>query len=170
MYGMGMIRLREIVYTNYLNNGRKESATDYQNKLAYKIGVKVKVNRKFRASLKSATTGMRQRPLMLSTMVTFITSVKIFIPYFSLAYMKWNPGCMFMDVGIIPVAGSSLMDLIGNSMLNCSNNAIAASPYYPGGAYRAAAHIPWASSPISAFQEYALVCRSSKTTSNLVSM
>jgi hypothetical protein len=139
-YGMGMIRLREIVYSNTRIDGKKENATDYQDKLAYKIGVKVKVNEEVSGqfeigndwyateTIDAINSGNLVSLSRASQKRDFVT------PYFSLAYMKWNPGCLFMDAGIIPVPGSSLLDLIGNGMLWGAGS---------GHAYQMAAHIPW---------------------------
>lgn len=139
-YGMGMTRIREIVYSNSRKDGGTESATDFQYKLAYKIGVKIKVNDQVSGQFEigndwyacetvdAINAGNLLSLSRASQKRDFVT------PYFSLAYMKWNPGCMYIDAGIIPVGGSSLLDLIGNGMLWGAGS---------GSAYKMAAHIPW---------------------------
>jgi len=129
-----MYRFREIVYYNILNNNAKEKAHDYQNKLAYKFGVKVKVNDEVSGQFEIGNDWYATETVDAINKGNFAGSHRDIYPYFSLAYVKWNPGCMYMDVGIIPVAGSSLMDLIGNAML--------ADKRY-GTAYAGAAHVSW---------------------------
>jgi len=144
-----MTRIREIVYSNKRDDGGTESATDFQYKLAYKIGVKVKVNEEVSGQFEigndwyacetvdAINSGNLVSLSRASQKRDFVT------PYFSLAYMKWNPGCLHMDVGIIPVGGSSLLDLIGAGMLWGYNTTGSAIGSASGSAYKMAAHIPW---------------------------
>ena len=133
-YGMGMFRLREVVYSNSRKDGGTESATDYQDKLAYKVGVKVKVNDQVSGQFEIGNDWYACETVDAINKGNLYNSHRDIYPYFSLAFMKWNPGCLFMDVGIIPVPGSSLLDLIGNGMLWGKS---------AGNAYQQAAHIPW---------------------------
>ncbi|MGA2507967.1 MAG: hypothetical protein ABSF80_10875 [Chitinispirillaceae bacterium] len=138
-YGMGMFRLREVVYSNSRKDGGTESATDYQDKLAYKIGVKVKVNEEVSGQFEIGNDWYATETVDAINYGNLVSSSttgthRDYNPYFSLAYMKWNPGCLFMDVGIIPMPGTSLLDLIGNGMIWGATS---------GHAYQMAAHIPW---------------------------
>jgi hypothetical protein len=133
-YGLGMTRIREIVYSNSRKDGGTESATDFQYKLAYKVGVKVKVNEEVSGQFEIGNDWYACETIDATKKGNLYNTRLNLYPYFSLAYMKWNPGCMYMDVGIIPVGGSSLLDLIGNGMLWGANS---------GSAYKMAAHIPW---------------------------
>jgi hypothetical protein len=134
-YGMAMYRFRWIAYANYRKDQGIETATDYQNKLAYKAGVKVKVNDEVSGQFEAGNDWYGTESVEAVNKGNFLNSHRDIYPYFSLAYMKWNPGCFFIDVGIIPVPGSSLLDLIGTGFSAADINS--------GTAYQKAAHTSW---------------------------
>jgi hypothetical protein len=133
-YGMAMYRFRWIAYANFRKDEGIESANDYQNKLAYKAGVKVKVNDEVTGQFEAGNDWYGTETVEAVTKGNFVGSHRDIYPYFSLACMKWNPGCFFIDVGIIPVPGSSMLDLIGSGF---------AADKESGTAYQKAAHTSW---------------------------
>ena len=56
-------------------------------------------------------------------------------PYFSLAYAKWDPGAFNLTMGLQPVKGSAVMDLVAMSLY--WNTVIGIN------SYMMASHIPW---------------------------
>lgn len=134
-YGMAMYRFRWIAYANYRKDKGIEAAHDYQNKLAYKAGVKVKVNDEVSGQFEAGNDWYGTESVEAVVKGNFLSSHRDIYPFFSLAYMKWNPGCFFIDAGIIPVPGSSMLDLIGAGFT--------ASSIDSGTAYKEAAHSSW---------------------------
>jgi hypothetical protein len=133
-YGMAMYRFRWIAYANFRKDEGIETAQDYQNKLAYKAGVKVKVNDEVSGRFEAGNDWYGTETVEAVTKGNLLGSHRNIYPYFSLACMTWNPGCFFVDVGIIPVAGSSMLDLIGSGF---------AADKESGTAYQKAAHTSW---------------------------
>lgn len=133
-YGMAMYRFRWIAYANFRKDDGIESANDYQNKLAYKAGVKVKVNDEVSGQFEAGNDWYGTETVEAVAKGNFLGSHRDIYPYFSLAYIQWNPCCFFVDVGIIPVPGSSMLDLIGSGF---------AADKESGTAYQKAAHTSW---------------------------
>jgi|GEM_PF-611267 hypothetical protein len=127
--GLAMFRLREEIVTNYRTTGVREEKATYSNQIAYHLGVKAKPNDQVLLQFDIgndwyATEEVEGLP------GNYWTKRNPMTPWFDLAYAQWDPGFMHIQAGIIPVAGTPLMDLLGVSI-------------FFGRDYKNAAHIPW---------------------------
>ncbi len=124
-----MLRLRDEIITNYETSGKEEEKATFSYQIAYRLGVKVKPNDQVLLQFDIgndwyATEEVEGLP------GNYWTKRNPMTPWFSLAYAQWDPGFMHIQAGIIPVAGTPLMDLLGVSI-------------FFGRDYHNAAHIPW---------------------------
>lgn len=115
-YGMAMLRLREEVVTNSKTGGSKEESATYSNQLAYKLGAKVKPGDQVSLQFEIgndwfATDEVDGIP------GNYFGKRSPFTPWFSLAFVQWDPGYMHIAAGIIPIKETALMDLLGISIL-----------------------------------------------------
>jgi hypothetical protein len=127
--GLAMYRLRDEIITNYRTNGQREEKATFSGQIAYRLGVKVKPNDQTLLQFDIgndwyATEEVEGLP------GNYWTKRNPMTPWFDLAYAQWDPGYMHIQAGIIPVAGTPLMDLLGVSI-------------FFGRDYKNAAHIPW---------------------------
>jgi hypothetical protein len=128
-YGMAMLRFRDEILTNYRAGGLREESANFSYQLAYKLGVKANPNDQVMLQFELgndwyATDEVEGLP------GNYWTKRDPLTPWFDLAFAQWNPGFMHVQAGIIPVAGTPLMDLLGVSI-------------FFGRDYKKAAHIPW---------------------------
>jgi hypothetical protein len=128
--GLAMLRLREEVIQNKLKTGVKQTLITYSNRIAYKLGAKIKANDQvsFQFDIGNDWYGTEEYKGIPGDYYTKRNPSDY--PFFDLAYVQWDPGYMHVLAGVIPVKGSYAMDLIGVSILM---NKI----------YKMAAHIPW---------------------------
>jgi hypothetical protein len=125
-YGMAMLRFREDIITNFKTTDTVEASAALSQRIAYKIGARVKPNDQM----------LLQFELGNDWHATEEVDPKNYLgkrglsPWFSLAYAQWDPGYLTLAAGIIPVKGTALMDLL------------AVSIYYDK-RYKAAAHFAW---------------------------
>ena len=123
-YGMAMYRLRYNVVRNN-DDGNITQSGNYSNRIAYKLGLKVKANEQVSFQFEAGNDSYSTEE------VTAVpNNFNNLHPWFSMAYVNWDPGYMHIAAGIIPVQGSSMLDLIGVSLLKDKN-------------YAQAAHIAW---------------------------
>lgn len=116
-YGMAMLRLREEIETNTKTGGSMEEKAVFSHQLGYKIGAKVKPNDivLLQFELGNDWSGT---DLVQGIPGNYLTRRDPNTPWFSLAFVQWDPGYMHIAAGIIPVKGSGLMDLLANSIIN----------------------------------------------------
>jgi hypothetical protein len=128
--GMAMLRLREEVIQNKLKSGVKQTLITYSNRIAYKLGAKIKANDEVSFQFDIGNDWYATEEYQGMPGNYYGKRNPLDYPFFDLAYVQWDPGCMHVLAGVIPVKGSYAMDLIGVSILF---NKI----------YKMAAHIPW---------------------------
>ena len=129
-YGLAQYRLRFDYQINTDKNENKTSIGNYSNRIGYKVGLKVTVNPQVLAQFEigndwSSTEGVSD----ITGNYAGRRNATIY-PWFSLAFMQWDPGYMHISAGIVPVKGTALMDLYGVSITNNKK-------------YKAAAHTSW---------------------------
>ena len=115
-YGMAMFRLREEIVTNTMTDGSTEQSATYVNQLGYKIGAKVKPNDQvsLQFELGNDWCGTDEVDGIPGN---YLGKRNPYTPWFSLAFVQWDPGYMHIAAGIIPVRETALMDLLGVSIL-----------------------------------------------------
>jgi hypothetical protein len=128
-YGMAMLRLREEIITNARTGGSSEESATYSNQIGYKIGAKVKPNDavSLQFELGNDWYGIEE---VKGIPGNYLGKRNPLTPWFSLAFVQWDPGYMHIIAGIIPVKGTALMDMLGVSIVY---NKI----------YARAAHLQW---------------------------
>jgi hypothetical protein len=115
-YGMAMFRFREEIVTDKLTNGTSHDSSTFTNQLGYKIGAKIKANDQVTLQFElgndwAATDEADGIP------GNYANKRNPYTPWFSLAFVQWDPGYMHIAAGIIPVRETALMDLLGVSIL-----------------------------------------------------
>lgn len=133
-YGHAQFRLR----LDSEKEGDKDFKSTFTNKIAYHLGVKATVGSKFSAALqignKSIATEsidwspISEEPKLKTDVDTLLDSsgdtvvvtdkytLTDYIPFFHLAYAKWNPGPVNISGGIIPLKSNGALDLLERSM------------------------------------------------------
>jgi hypothetical protein len=110
--GMAMLRFREDIKTNFLKSDTVNASAELSQRIAFKIGAEIKPNDEtlLQFELGNDWYGTEQ-------VDPDYTKRGSLYPWFTLAYVQWNPGYMHVAAGIIPVKGTALMDLLGVSLV-----------------------------------------------------
>lgn len=127
-YGLAQYRLRyDFQYNN--NSDVITSSGSYSNTVSYKIGLKATLNDKVSTQFEIGND-------WAATEATDVLSSNFFkkrsnlSPWFSLAFLRFDPGFLHIEAGIVPVSSTASTDILGASLYN---NKI----------YKGAAHLPW---------------------------
>lgn len=93
---------------------------NYSNRIAYKLGLKVNVNPQvlFQFEIGNDWVSTEEVSGLNYNYLNRRKTSKNYdlFPWFSLAYVQWDPGYMHILAGIIPVKGSALLDLYAASI------------------------------------------------------
>jgi hypothetical protein len=130
-YGLSQFRLRYDI-TTVNAKSTKISTGNYTNRLGYKFGVNVKAGDQTSFQFEIGNDwGSTEEVTNIDEVTNESGVYKKYRPYVHLASVNWNPGYMHVMTGIIPIKGSSMLDLIGRSIDKHKKN------------YAEAAHTNW---------------------------
>lgn len=133
-YGLAQYRLRCDI-TNYQGYGKSGSSTDYSNRIAFYLGATAKLTDQVSMQLQIGNDWVSTEDVnYLAGNPSNTKSAKSYppfsVPYFSLAYVKYDPGFLHVTAGIIPLLSNGTLDLIERSL--------------SAGSYNGAALVSWA--------------------------
>jgi len=135
-YGMTQYRLR-YEFTNKSTDDVSTSVGNYFNTIGYKVGLKANLNEQVSAQFEIGNDwGSTDK--VDASLYNYPGTRKALNPIFTLAYAKWNPGYLHVEIGIIPVMGTSVLDILGISLVS--------------GSYKKAAHVNWVSNTNNSMQ------------------
>jgi hypothetical protein len=131
-YGLAQYRLRTDI-TNYQGNGKSGTSVDYSNRIAFYLGAAAKLNEQVSMQLQVGNDWVSTEDVnyLAGNPSNAKKSYPPFsVPYFSLAFVKYNPGIFHVTAGIIPLLSNGTLDLIERSL--------------SAGSYNGAALVSWA--------------------------
>jgi len=131
-YGLAQYRLRTDI-TNYQGNGKSGTSVDYSNRIAFYLGAAAKLNDQVSMQLQVGNDWVSTEDvnyLAGNPSNTKKSYPPFSVPYFSLAYVKYDPGIFHVTAGIIPLLSNGTLDLIERSL--------------SAGSYNGAALVSWA--------------------------
>jgi hypothetical protein len=127
-YGLVQYRLRYDFLYNDVSDVTTSSGS-YSNTISYKVGLKATLNDKVSTQFELGNDwGATETTDALSS--NFYKKRNFYSPWFSLAFLRFDPGFLHIEAGIVPVNSTTTADLLGASLYNNKN-------------YTAAAHLPW---------------------------
>ncbi len=136
-YGMAMLRFRDDILINYKKGISRnyvtpdtvEASATLSQRLAYKVGAKIKPNKDLLLQFELGNDWVGTEDVS-EVSGNLLGKRNGLYPWFSLAYALWDPGYLHIGAGILPVKRTALLDLLGVSILY-------------GKTYRNAAHLSW---------------------------
>ncbi|NLD98935.1 MAG: hypothetical protein GX640_03605 [Fibrobacter sp.] len=137
-YGMAQYRFR-YEFTNKNLSEEASSMGNYYNTIGYKIGLKAVLNEQVSAQFELGNDWGSTEKIDASA-YNYTGIRKALAPFFSLAYVKWDPGYLHIEAGIIPVKGTSVTDILGVSLTK--------------GNYQLSSHIPWLANTNNSMQGF----------------
>jgi hypothetical protein len=128
-YGLAQYRLRTEI-TNYQGNGKSGTSIDYFNRIAFYLGAAAKLNNQVSMQLQVGNDWVSTEDVnYLAGNPSNTKKGKSYppfsVPYFSLAYVKYDPGIFHVSAGIIPLLSNGTLDLIERSLSTGSYNSAA---------------------------------------------
>lgn len=113
-YGMSQYRLR-YEFINKKTNDVTTSSGNYYNAIGYKMGLKATLNQQVSAQFEIGNDWAATEKVDAS-LYNYPGTRKALSPIFTLACVKWDPGYLHVEIGIIPVKGTSVTDILGGSL------------------------------------------------------
>lgn len=135
-YGMAQYRLR-YEFLSVKSEGESASSGNYSNTIGYKVGLKASVNSEVDFQFEIGNDWGSTETVSADNSNMTNNRANLY-PYFSLAFVRWNPGYMHIQAGRIPIKGTSATDILGIS-LQRSNNGKKIR-------YESCSHQPWVAS------------------------
>jgi len=118
-YGMTQYRLR-YDFLSEKTDGKYISSGNYSNTIGYKVGVKATVNSQVDFQFEIGNDWGSTEEISVDNSNMTNNRANLF-PYFSLAFVRWNPGYMHIQAGKIPIKGTSVTDILGISLQRSNN-------------------------------------------------
>jgi hypothetical protein len=116
-YGAAHYRFRGQFNTRTDTSDNSQSIANYTNRLAWRLGLKAAVNEQLSLEFRigndwgspedvnyALNNGVRSRGPSYQNL------------YVHLAYARWNPGYMFIEAGVVPLASNGTLDLLESSL------------------------------------------------------
>ncbi len=135
-YGMAQYRLRyEFLSEKY--DGKKTSSGNYSNTIGYKVGLKAQVHSQVDFQFEIGNNWGSTEGVSIDN-TNMLNNRSDLYPYFSLAFVRWNPGYMQIQAGRVPIKGTPVTDILGVSLQKTNSGKEIR--------YDASSHMPWVAS------------------------
>ncbi|MCL2688924.1 MAG: hypothetical protein FWE57_03625 [Chitinispirillia bacterium] len=140
-YGSASYRYRGRIWNASDNDDNSASTWDHSNLVSWFVGLRAKVDDQLSLQFQIGNDWLfgenvswagnnplwgRLVPNTHPSNSTALNNMKV-----SLAYARWNPGYLYMDVGVIPVAGNGTLDLLEKSLNTGSYNEASFLGWFP---------------------------------------
>lgn len=129
-YGSVQFRFRYDYLTESIESVTSSSG-NYSNTIGYKVGLKAAINPQTKFQFEIGNDWGSTEAISIDK--GHYLGRRSLSPYFSLAYMQWDPGYMHIEFGRVPVKGTHLTDILGMSIYKEKKN------------YKTTSHLPWIS-------------------------
>lgn len=114
-YGMAQYRLRyDFLSETY--KGKSGSSGTYSNTIGYKVGLKATINSQVNFQFEIGNDWGSTEAVSTDNSNLLNNRADLY-PYFSLAFVEWNPGYMHIQAGRVPIKNTSVTDILGISIL-----------------------------------------------------
>ncbi len=135
-YGMAQYRLRyEFLSESF--NGYSASSGNYSNTIGYKVGLKATLNSQVNFQFEIGNDWGSTEAVSIDNS-NLLNNRAALYPYFSLAFVNWDPGYMHIQVGRVPIKNTSVTDILGISLYRSNNGKKIR--------YESCSHQPWVAS------------------------
>ena len=135
-YGMAQYRLRyEFLSEKY--DGKTISSGNYFNTIGYKVGLKASVNSQVDFQFEIGNDWGSTEAVSVDNSNMTKNRADLY-PFFSLAFVRWNPGYMHIQAGRVPVKATSVTDILGISLQRSNSGKDIR--------YESCSHQPWVAS------------------------
>jgi len=135
-YGMAQYRLR-YDFLSVKDDGKSTSSGNYSNTIGYKVGLKALINSQVDFQFEIGNDWSSTEAVSVDN--SNITNHRTYLyPYFSLAFVRWDPGYMHIQAGRIPIKGTPVTDILGVSVQRSNSGKTIR--------YESCSHQPWATS------------------------
>lgn len=135
-YGMAQYRLR-YEFLSEKKYDKTTSSGNYSNTIGYKVGLKASVNSQVDFQFEIGNDWGSTEAVSIDNSNMTNNRANLY-PYFSLAFVRWNPGYMHIQAGRVPIKATSVTDILGIS-LQRSNSGKKVR-------YESCSHQPWVAS------------------------
>jgi hypothetical protein len=133
-YGSASYRYRARIFNVSDNDNNSESTWDHYNAVSWNVGLRAKVDDQLSLQFQIGNDFIFSENVTWfnnNTMTGRWTGTAINNMHVNLAYARWNPGLVYMYVGIIPLASNGALDLLERSLNTGSYNESAFMAWIP---------------------------------------
>jgi len=133
-YGSASYRYRGRIWNASDNDNNSASTWDHYNAVSWFAGMRAKVDDQLSLQFQIGNDFIFGEGITWannSTMTSRWTNTSVNNIHVNLAYARWNPGPVYMNVGIIPLASNGALDLLERSLNTGSYNESAFMSWFP---------------------------------------